>query len=163
MELIGHLILLSWSSHVNSWSRGMGTFGNGIVHPDASPIQLHAIGSLHCLGNTRKDERCYHTNVSFLVKLLWFTEAHSCYTLWPPLRGCMATGWGTLWQDRHLVVESCKHTQRKHEWLYLHSRILKLELMSISGFRNILTLTHPQCVQGEKGLLRKSEYSIHES
>lgn len=27
----------------------MGAFGNGVIHSDASPVQLHAIGSLHCL------------------------------------------------------------------------------------------------------------------
>ncbi len=47
------LILLSWSAHVDSWCGGMGTFSNGIIHSDAPPVQLHAIGSLHCLGNAK--------------------------------------------------------------------------------------------------------------
>lgn len=47
------LVLLSRSAHVDSWCGGMGTFGNGIIHPDAPPVQLHAIGSLHCLGSTK--------------------------------------------------------------------------------------------------------------
>lgn len=48
------LTLLSWSAHVDSWCGGMGPFGNGIIHSDAPPVQLHAVGSLHCLGNAKK-------------------------------------------------------------------------------------------------------------
>lgn len=50
------LILLCRSAHVDSWRRGMGTFSNGIIHSDAPPIQLHAIGSLHCLGTQKGGE-----------------------------------------------------------------------------------------------------------
>lgn len=55
------LILLSWSAHVDPWCRGMGTFGNGIIYSDPPPVQLHAVGSLHCLGNARgrMRQRCY--------------------------------------------------------------------------------------------------------
>lgn len=62
-DLTTALILLSWSSHVDSWCGGMSTFSDGIVHPDAPPVQLHAIGSLHCLRKTRgrRRQRCHQT------------------------------------------------------------------------------------------------------
>lgn len=36
-------------THVDAWCGGVWTFSDGIIHPDAPSIQLHAISPLHCL------------------------------------------------------------------------------------------------------------------
>lgn len=36
-------------THVDAWCGCVWTFGDGIIHPDAPSIQLHAINPLHCL------------------------------------------------------------------------------------------------------------------
>lgn len=36
-------------THVDAWCGCVWTFGDGIINPDAPPIQLHAISPLHCL------------------------------------------------------------------------------------------------------------------
>lgn len=96
------LILLSWSAHIDSWRGGMGASGNRVIHSNTPSIQFHAIGSLHCLGNTgcRKRQKMLQTDVNVWIKKSTSTKTkHSI-----PLLGVLWVQVLDLWQGRHLVV-----------------------------------------------------------
>lgn len=93
-------ILLSRPAHVDSWRGSVRALGDGVVHPDASAVQLHAVGSLHRLdGNKTGSDWGEHSG-----------RNHWCYRLKAPLLGRTGAGWRTLGQGGHLVVKTCNHT-----------------------------------------------------
>lgn len=54
--------LLSRPAHVDSWRGSVRALGDGVVHPDASAVQLHAVGSLHRLdGNKTGSDQGEHS------------------------------------------------------------------------------------------------------
>lgn len=105
--------LLSRAAHVDSWRGGVRPFGDGVIHPDAPTVQLHAVGSLHRLTDTRSNRGTtwgWLETFFFAGICDFICKGHAHITLWALEVGRLSVGDGTLWQDWHLVAQWCNHT-----------------------------------------------------